>query len=69
MMNRDERTIGRCGDHYCRVRRQRGVESVYHYRPDGRAWYICRYESKKNALAIWRGYLAQKGIDGEVVEL
>lgn len=61
--------IARCGDHFCRVRTERGVKSVWHHRPDGYACYVCRYENKRNALAIWRGYLAQKGIDGKVIEL
>lgn len=45
------------------------MKSVWHHRPDGHAYYVCRYENKRNALAIWRGYLAQKGIDGKVIEL
>lgn len=65
----EDMVIGRCGDHFCRVRTERGVKSVWHHRPDGHAYYVCRYENKRNALAIWRGYLAQKGIDGKVIEL
>lgn len=68
-MSVGERAIGRCGEHFCHIRRERGVASVWHHAPDGRAWYVCRYENKRNALAIWRGFLAQKGIDGEVIEL
>ena len=67
-MSVDE-AIARCGDHYCRLRRLRGVTSVWHYSADGRAYYVCRYENKRNAIAIWRGYLAQRGIDGKVIEL
>lgn len=68
-MSEKDRAIARCKDNYCRVRTQNGVSSVWHCSADGRAWYVCRYENKRNALAIWRGFLAQRGIDGEVIEL